>query len=135
MHVRLLAISVLAVVALPAVGQAKTVRAKNVQTQGGATSCYATIPIAGRGIICSAESLPDTGELDPYVGLRPHGRALLSERGDYAGYSNVKVVTLKLHDRWIWHGITCTVGKDGMSCRNRDGNGFNLGPTGYTPLS
>ena len=124
---------VLGGLALATPASAKTTQAKVVSY--GKISCYATIPAAGRGIICSSPTLPDTGELDPYVGLNPHGKSILSERGDYAGFSNVKRVKLALHDRWVWHGIRCTAGKDGMSCLNRDDKGFHIGPAGYQPLS
>lgn len=118
------------VVAAPAA--AKTTSAKVVTVKGGKTTCYATVPLEGRGINCSSVYLPDTGELDPYVGFKPHGKPVLSERGDYAGYSNVRRATLLPGDRWTWHGISCRAGTNTISCRNLDGKRFSIGPGGYT---
>jgi hypothetical protein len=133
MPLRLIAATFLGVLLLASPASAKTTSAKIVTVKGGKTTCFATIPAAGRGINCSSTYLPDTGELDPYVGFRPHGKALLGQRGDYAGYSNVKRATLKPGDRWTWHGIRCTAATNTITCRNLDGNGFTIGPGGYTP--
>jgi hypothetical protein len=135
MSFRLLSATVLGLLMLatPAVATAKTTTVKVVTVKGGEITCYAVIPVAGGGINCSATSLPDTGELDPYVGLKAHGKAVLSERGDYAGYAKAKRATLKPGDRWRWRGITCTAADQAISCHNRDRHGFTIDPDGYTP--
>ena len=132
MRLHLIAAALLGALVLAAPAVARTTSAKLVFVKGGKTDCFATIPAEGRGINCSSVYLPDTGELDPYVGLRPHGASVLGQRGDYAGYSNVKAVTLKPRDRWRWHGITCVAGTNTITCRNLDGRGFTIGPDGYT---
>ncbi len=130
---RLLAAALLgALLLLTPAAQARTTTAKAITYAG--IDCYATIPLEGRGIVCSSDSLPDTGGLDPFVSLKPTGPSKLGQRGDYGGYDVRHPARLKLHDRWVWHGITCTAGKDGMTCLNRQQKGFNIGPTGYRPL-
>jgi hypothetical protein len=126
------AAALLGTLVLAAPAAARTTDAKIVIVKGGKTSCYATIPIEGRGINCTSVYLPDTGELDPYVGFKPHGKAVLSQRGDYAGPSNVRPVRLAPGDRWRWHGITCVAAANAISCRNLDGQGFAITPAGYT---
>jgi hypothetical protein len=130
----LAALLTLAVLA-PSAG-AKTSHAKVIEF-GSSTSCYATVPAEGRGIVCSSDALkagPKTHGLDPFIALKPHGRATFGGRGDYGGSTVKRPAQLKVGDSWVWHGITCTFGKDGMSCLNRDDHGFNLGPTGYQRL-
>jgi hypothetical protein len=133
MPLRLIAAAFFGLLLLAPPASAKTTSAKLVFVKGGKTDCFATIPVEGRGINCSSVYLPDTGELDPYVGLKPHGAAVLSERGDYAGYSNAKRATLRPGDRWTWHGIRCIAATNTITCRNLDGRGFTIGPDGYTP--
>jgi hypothetical protein len=133
---RLAAAALLALAVLAPSASAKTSRAK-VIAFGSSTSCYATVPAEGRGIVCSSSVLkagPKTHGLDPFLALKPHGRVAFGGRGDYGGYSVRRPTRMRVGDRWIWHGITCTFGKDGMSCLNRDDRGFTLGPTGYRPL-
>jgi hypothetical protein len=129
---RILPAALIGLLALTPAASAKTTTAKVVTVKGGKTTCYATIPIEGHGINCSSVYLPDTGELDPYVGFKPRGKAVLAERGDYAGYSNVKRATLRPGDRWSWHGITCVAGPNTIACRNLSRRSFTIGPNGYT---
>lgn len=134
--VRSLLAGLLALAVLAPAADAATSHAKVIEF-GSSTSCYATIPAEGRGIVCSSTALkagPKTHGLDPFLSLKPHGIVHFGGRGDYGGYTVKKPAKLKVGDRWAWHGITCTFGKDGMSCLNRDDHGFNLGPTGYTRL-
>jgi hypothetical protein len=124
-------------VLVPAVAEAKTVRSKVVQADGGHISCYATVPVEGRGIVCSSDGLkagPKTHGLDPFLSLKPHGRAVFGGRGDYGGYTVKRPTTLIPGDRWLWHGIACTLGHDALSCRNLDGRGFILGSSGYSMI-
>jgi hypothetical protein len=128
--------ALLALAALAPAASAQTSHAKVIEF-GGSTSCYATVPAEGRGIVCSSDSLkagPKTHGLDPFIALKPHGRATFGGRGDYGGYTVKQPAKMAMGDRWVWHGISCTFGKDGMSCLNRDDRGFNLGPTGWTAL-
>jgi hypothetical protein len=136
MVTRPLLIALLGLAVLAPTAAAQTSRAKVVQF-GSSTSCYATVPAEGRGIVCSSDALkagPKTHGLDPFLSLKPHGRAAFGGRGDYGGYTVKRPAQLHVGDTWIWHGITCTFGKDGMSCLNRDDHGFNLGPTGWKAL-
>ncbi|HEY8583195.1 MAG TPA: hypothetical protein VIL49_09600 [Capillimicrobium sp.] len=137
MHRPLLVAAVaLAALTAAAPASAETVRAKNVSAFGQKVSCYATIPAEGRGIVCNSDWLKPTRKtmgVDPYIGLKPRGRAVFGGRGDYGGYDG-KAQRLRMGDRWVWHGIACTVGKDGMTCLNRDDRGFNLGPAGHKML-
>ena len=126
-----LAAALLGALLLASSAAAKTTSAKTVVVKGGDITCYATIPEEGRGINCTSPFLPDTGELDPYAGLKPHGAPVLAERGDYGGYATPKRVTLKPRDRWRWRGITCVAGTSSITCRNLDGRGFTISPTGY----
>lgn len=126
----------LAALAAAAPAAAETSRAKAVTMLGGKVSCYATIPAEGRGIVCSSpwlERTKQTHGVDPFLGLKPRGKAVFGGRGDYGGY-DVRAQKLAIGDSWRWHGIGCTVGKDGMSCLNKDDRGFNIGPTGHTML-
>ena len=120
------------VLAVPA--SAKTTHAKVVVVKGGQTICFATIPAEGNGIGCSSTYLPDTGELDPYVSLNPRGASQLGERGDYPGYNTPNRTVLRPGDRWTWRGITCTSAPKSITCRNRDRQGFTIGPDGYAAL-
>jgi hypothetical protein len=125
-------------VLVPAAAQAKTVRAKVVQSDiGGRIACYATLPAEGRGIVCASTGLkagPKTNGLDPFLSLSPHGRATFGGRGDYGGYTVKRPAKMIPGDRWRWHGITCTLGHDALSCRNRDGHGFVLGAAGWSRI-
>jgi hypothetical protein len=134
LRIALAALLALAVLAPSA--SAKTSHAK-VIAFGSSTSCYATIPAEGRGIVCSSTALkagPKTHGLDPFLSLKPHGGVAFGGRGDYGGYTVKRPARMAIGDTWVWHGITCTFGKDGMSCLNLDDRGFNLGPTGYHRL-
>src|SRR3954454_7942171 len=120
------AVTALALLA-PAVADAKTVDAKVVSADDQHVSCYATIPAEGRGIVCSSTGLkagPKTHGLDPFLSLLPHRRATFGGRGDYGGYTVKRPAKLIPGDRWAWHGITCLMGHDALTCRNRDGHGF-----------
>lgn len=122
---RCLLIALLLAVGAAAVpsAQARTVDYKSVKSPSGQISCYA---VRGeRRIECSAPYLPDIGELDTYLGLRPRGRTILAERGDYPGY-NVRPRTLRYGDVWRRPGIRCTMRRNGLTCRNRDRHGFHI---------
>lgn len=135
MHRPMAAAAALALLALATTAEAKTVHAKVVEANDASTICYATIPAEGRGIVCSSSGLkagPKTHGLDPVLALKPHGRAVFGGRGDYGGYPVKKPAQLIPGDRWIWHGITCTMGHDALTCRNLDGHGFVLGRSGWS---
>jgi hypothetical protein len=134
---RSLAVAALGTAALlaPSAAQAKTVVAKVVDAPDSKVSCYATIPVEGRGIVCSSPGLkagPKTHGLDPFLTLKPHGQAVFGGRGDYGGYTVKQPTKMIPGDRWTWHGIRCQLGHDAMECRNLDGHGFILGAHGWS---
>lgn len=111
--------------AMPAAAEARTVTYKRIVSPSKQISCHAVIPIAGGGIECTAAYLPDIGELDTYLALRRHGKAILSERGDYSGYTTPRH-TLRYGDVWKRPGIRCTMKISGLTCRNLDRRGFHI---------
>jgi len=115
-------------VAAPAAG-ARTVPGKSVHTRGFTISCFAVLPGAGGGIECTSRWVPDIGELDSYFALHRHGRARLSQRGDYPGYS-VKSRRVDDGHRWTWKGVRCAFAGGGVRCVNRDGHGFVIAASG-----
>ena len=110
--------------ALAPPAQARTVDYKNIVSPTRQISCFA-VRGRSREIECSAPYLPDIGELDTYLGLRPRGRSILAERGDYPGYT-VPRRTLHYGDTWRRPGIRCTMRRSGLTCRNRDRHGFHI---------
>ncbi|WP_320669239.1 hypothetical protein [Patulibacter defluvii] len=111
-----------------AAAEARTVHADNIVSPTKLIRCYAVQ--YGGGIECSASYLRRIGELDPYIALKPRGRARYGERGDYPGYTTARR-TLHYGDRWQprrkARGISCTIrSASGLTCRNRDGHGFVL---------
>jgi hypothetical protein len=116
-----LAIVIAALVATPA--GAAVVTYKNVRSPSKQISCWAVKE--GTGIECSAPYLPDIGPLDTYLALRPHGRAKLSERGDFSGYF-APFHTLQYGDTWKRPGVRCTMKTTGLTCHNRDRHGFHI---------
>jgi hypothetical protein len=108
-----------------ATASAKTVTYKSIVSPTGHYGCFAVKYGPPGEIECSGRSLPDIGDLDSYLALRPHGRSRISERGDYPGY-NVRRRRLHYGDTWKRPGIRCTMRKTGLTCRNRDDHGFHL---------
>ena len=104
--------------------QARVVRATDVRSPTGLITCWA-MKYGHPGIECTAPYLPDLGELDTYMGLRPTRRAFLGQRGDYPGYGH-RQVTVRYGDVWRRPGIRCTMRSSGMTCRNRSRHGFHL---------
>lgn len=125
--------ALLAIAAMGGTAQARTITAKSVESVDGKTSCYGTLPSAGRGIVCTSDRLPDGGEVDSYVGLLPRGKAKLGQRGDYVGYPG-RPAKARTGDRWTWHGITCVFGSRRVTCRNPGGHGFRIGVKGFVRL-
>ena len=102
---------------------AATVTNENVVSPGKHISCWAVMH--STEIECTAPYLPDIGELDTYLALRPRGTARLSERGDFPGFATPPR-TLGYGDTWKRPGIRCTMSKIALTCRNRDGHGFRI---------
>jgi hypothetical protein len=122
----LLLLAVPALFAGPA--RADTYRGHNVTTPSGLVACY-EVAYKPFGINCSAAYLQRPAgipEGDPYIGLKKHGKARLSARGDYAGYSNAKNHKLQYGDTWKTPGITCHLKETGLTCRNHGHHGFHL---------
>lgn len=103
--------------------QAKTVSYKNIVSPSKLISCYAIID--STEIQCMAPYLPDVGEFDTYLGLRPRGRSILSQRSDFPGFSSPRR-TLHYGDTWKRPGVRCTMRRSGLTCRNRDNRGFHI---------
>lgn len=120
---RLLVVLAFLLLAPPAA--AKTVAYKRFVSPSGQIRCYA-VKYGGKGIECFADYLERTGELDPYLGLEPRGKARRSERGDFPGFPNAKERTLAYGDVWKRKGIRCTMRSTGLRCVNRDGHGFHM---------
>ncbi len=121
----LLATAVIAAVAATGPAEAKTVHYKNFVSPSKLISCI-SVKYGGRGIECTARYMPRIGELDPYYGLEPRGKAVVGERGDYPGYGNAKRRTLHYGDTYKRHGIRCTMRESGLTCRNRSDHGFHI---------
>jgi hypothetical protein len=117
----LIALVACALAAAPAA--AKTIKATDVVSPTGLITCLAVKH--GSGIECTAPYLPDIGELDTYLALKPHGRAVLSERGDNPGFGH-KQVKLRYGDTWRRPGIRCAMRTSGLRCRNLDDHGFSI---------
>ncbi len=112
--------------ALPAPGAvAKTVKYKRFVSPSGQIRCYA-VKYGGKGIECHADYLERIGELDPYLGLEPRGRARHGERGDFPGFPNARERTLRYGDVYKRKGVRCKMRESGLRCRNRDRHGFHL---------
>jgi hypothetical protein len=109
--------------ALPATASAETVTYKSIVGPNKQLSCFAVK--ASTEIECSATFVREIGELDTYLAVRAHGKAILAERGDYPGY-NVRRRTLHFGDTWQRPGVRCRMRTTGLTCRNLDGHGFHL---------
>ncbi|UGS39305.1 DUF6636 domain-containing protein [Capillimicrobium parvum] len=118
-----------ALLAVSAAANAATVPGTTVHTRGYKIVCLAVLPVAGGGIECASPYVPDIGELDSYFALHRHGRAKLSERGDYPGYGG-RNRRLADGDTWRWRGVRCTAAGDGVRCVNRSGHGFVIAAGG-----
>ena len=116
---------VVATAASGAVASAKTVRYNNIVSPTKNISCYA-VRDSSR-IECLAPYLPrpSVGEGDPYFTVGPRGRAKLSSRGDFPGFSSPRR-TLHYGDLWKRTGLACSMKKSGLTCRNRDNHGFHI---------
>src|SRR4051794_19655454 len=114
---------VLAAASVGADARAATVTNENVVSPGKRISCWAVM--RSTEIECTAPYLPDIGELDTYLALRPRGTARLSERGDFPGFAT-RPRTLRYRDTWKRPGIRCTLSRTALTCRNRDGHGFHI---------
>ncbi|MEV4423200.1 hypothetical protein AB0L40_24960 [Patulibacter sp. NPDC049589] len=126
------ALLAVALLATPAVADAKTLRADNVYAYGqGQVSCIAVR--YGKGIECSSAAVP-AKEVDGYLALRVTGKVRRGERGDFPGYST-KRRKLAVGDVWrpghSAKGIVCTLESQGLRCRNRSGHGFVVEPQAY----
>jgi hypothetical protein len=115
--------ALLAAVGPCAVASARTVSYHNVVSPTKQISCFAVI--GSSEIECMAPYLEDIGELDTYLALRAHGRARISERGDFPGFATPRR-TLHYGDTWKRPSIRCTMRATGLTCRNRDGHGFHI---------
>jgi hypothetical protein len=119
----LVAAALLSVGSSCAPAQARTVSYENIVSPSKLISCFAVMH--STEVECTAPYLPDIGELDTYLGLRARGKAILSERGDFPGFSSPRR-TLRYGDTWKRPGIRCTIRTSGLTCRNRDGHGFHI---------
>lgn len=117
--------ALVAVSLLAAPAAAKSVSYKRFTSPTGKISCYA-VKFGGKGIECFADYLPRIGQLDPYLGLEPRGKARYAERGDFAGFPNARTKTLAYGATWKRKGVRCTMRESGLTCRNRDDRGFHL---------
>lgn len=118
-----------ALLAVAATASARTVGGTSVHTAKNAISCFAVMPVAGGGIECASPYVPDIGELDSYFALHRHGRARLSERGDYPGFEGTSR-RVRDGDVWRWKGVRCAFRDGGVRCVNRSGHGFVISPSG-----
>ena len=116
-------LALLAATSMGAVASAATVNSKNIGSPGAVITCWAVM--GSTEIECTAPYLPDIGELDTYLAVRPRGRARMSERGDFPGFAAPRR-TLHYGDTWQRPGIRCTMHTTGLTCRNRDGHGFRI---------
>lgn len=113
----------LAILGTPASGSARIVGYENIVSPSKLISCY--VVQRSSKIECMARYIPRVGEGDPYLGLRPRGRAILSSRSDYPGYFSRRR-TLRYGDVWARPGIRCTMRRSGLTCRNKSRHGFHL---------
>lgn len=110
--------------ATTAAAAGKVSTAKNITTPSGLVRCHA-LQYGGPGISCSASYLKPVGELDPFFALKPKGRTIYAERGDYDGYI-APTRKLSYGDTWKRGSIRCTLKQSGLTCRNPAGHGFHL---------
>jgi hypothetical protein len=120
---RALPLLALVLLAAPGAASARTVSFKNIVSPSKLISCYAVQHSSE--IECMAPYLPDVGDLDSYLAIRPRGRAILSQRGDYPGYTSPRR-TLRYGDTWARPGVRCAMRMDGLTCRNKDRHGFHI---------
>jgi len=120
---RALLLAAVAVFAGSSAASAKVVAYKNIVSPGKLISCYAVQHSSK--IECMAPYLPDVGEFDTYLALRPRGRSILAERSDYPGYTSPRR-TLHYGDTWVRPGVRCVMRMDGLTCRNKDRHGFHI---------
>ena len=118
-----LSTALLAMMGMTAAASAKTVSYDNVASPGKRISCWAVM--RSTEIECTAPYLPDIGELDTYLAVRPRGAARISERGDFPGFPT-RQRTLRYGDTWKRPGISCAMRRTALTCRNRDGHGFHI---------
>jgi hypothetical protein len=118
-----LVVALVATALLAPAASSKTVTARNVVSADERISCLAVVD--STEIECFATFLPEIGELDTYMALRPRGRARQAERGDFPG-SGSPSRTLRNGDRWKRPGVRCALRRGGLTCRNRDDHGFRL---------
>ena len=119
----LLSTALLAVASMAGAASARTVSYENIVSPGKRISCWAVM--RSTEIECTAPYLPDIGELDTYLALRPRSTARISERGDFPG-SATRPRTLRYGDTWKRPGIHCALRRTALTCRNRDGHGFHI---------
>jgi hypothetical protein len=123
--------------AIPAAADARTITSSNAYAFGqGDVNCYVVMPIAGKGIECTSQGVPRSGgEGDPYVALRTSGSARVAARGDFPGYS-VPRRKLRTGDTWrpsrSAKGIVCRLSSKRLTCTNRSGHGFRIGPKSFS---
>lgn len=115
----------LALLGGPGAAEARTVTYKNVLSPSKLINCYSYVQGRTPRIECMAPYLPDVGDTDAYLALRPRGRAILSGRSDYpGGFSRRR--TLRYGDVWARPGVRCVMRRRGLTCRNRDRHGFHI---------
>jgi hypothetical protein len=121
--VRALVMLSVAALSLAGTASARTVHYNNVISPTKLISCFAVQHSAE--IECTAPYLPDIGEFDTYLGLKPRGRAKLAQRSDYPGFTTRRH-TLRYGDVWSRPGIRCVMRRRGLGCRNRSRHGFHI---------
>ena len=119
----LLGTALLAVAGACGAASAATLTSENIVSPGKRISCWAVM--RSTEIECTAPYLPDIGELDTYLAVRPRGAARMSERGDFPGFGT-RPRTLRYGDVWKRPGIRCTMSRAALECRNRDEHGFHI---------
>jgi hypothetical protein len=121
--VRAVLVVCLAALAGACAASARTVSYNNVISPTKLISCFAVQHSSE--IECTAPYLPDIGEFDTYLGLKPRGRARLAQRSDFPGYTTRRR-TLHYGDVWKRPGLRCVMRTRGLTCRNRDRHGFHI---------
>jgi hypothetical protein len=130
---RLILVSLLGALALalPGAAQAHTLRSSSILSVDGKLSCYGTTPAEGRKIVCNTPALGTRHGMPRYLELKSTGPARIVARGDYGGYS-ARPKTIRLGDRWVWRGITCSYGSMGINCNNASDHGFLMDEVSFT---
>lgn len=94
----------------------------------GNVSCGVNVKQIG-GMTCFSNVLPES-QLDGYLELHRHHRAILGERGDSPWRAGQRVRLLD-GNFWVRVGVVCSFKNHILRCSNEDNHGFKLTPTGY----